>query len=51
MNVPLGNGTPAIGLGGERGGQRGFADEWADIPQMMRAAKFIVLLAGTIGAR
>jgi acetylornithine deacetylase/succinyl-diaminopimelate desuccinylase-like protein len=49
MNVPLGQGTPAIGVGGERGGQRGFADEWADIPQMMRTAKFIVLLAATIG--
>jgi acetylornithine deacetylase/succinyl-diaminopimelate desuccinylase-like protein len=49
LNVPLGHGTPAIGIGGERGGRRGFADEWADIPQMMRTAKFIVLLAGTIG--
>jgi acetylornithine deacetylase/succinyl-diaminopimelate desuccinylase-like protein len=49
MNVPLGHGTPAIGIGGERGGQRGFADEWADIPQMMRTAKFLVLLAATIG--
>ena len=49
MNVPLGHGTPAIGVGGERGGQRGFADEWADIPQMMRTAKYIVLLAATIG--
>jgi hypothetical protein len=25
------------------------ADEWGDIPQMMRAAKFVVLLAATIG--
>jgi acetylornithine deacetylase/succinyl-diaminopimelate desuccinylase-like protein len=49
MNVPLGHGTPAIGIGGERGGQRGFADEWADIPQMMRTAKHLVLLAATIG--
>jgi acetylornithine deacetylase/succinyl-diaminopimelate desuccinylase-like protein len=49
MNVPLGHGTPAIGIGGERGGQRGFADEWADIPQMMRTAKYLVLLAATIG--
>jgi hypothetical protein len=39
----------AIGIGGERGGQRGFPDEWADIPQMMRTAKFLVLLAATIG--
>ncbi len=49
MNVALGQGSPAIGIGGERGGQRGFADEWADIPQMMRTAKFIALLAATLG--
>ena len=49
MNVPLGQGTPAIGIGGNRGGQRGFADEWGDIPQMMRTAKYLVLLAATIG--
>lgn len=49
LNVPLGQGVPAIGIGGERGGQRGFADEWADIPQMMRTATFVVLLAATMG--
>jgi acetylornithine deacetylase/succinyl-diaminopimelate desuccinylase-like protein len=49
MNVALGQGSPAIGIGGERGGQRGFADEWADIPQMVRTAKFLVLLAATMG--
>jgi hypothetical protein len=49
MNVALGHGSPAIGIGGERGGQRGFADEWADIHQMIRTAKFIALLAATIG--
>jgi acetylornithine deacetylase/succinyl-diaminopimelate desuccinylase-like protein len=49
LNVPLGQGSRAIGIGGERGGQRGFPDEWADIPQMMRTAKFVVLLAATIG--
>jgi len=49
LNVPLGQGAPAIGIGGERGGQRGFADEWADIPQMMRTAAFVVLLAATMG--
>ena len=38
--MPLGQGTPAIGIGGERGGQRGFPDEWGDIPQMMRTAKY-----------
>jgi acetylornithine deacetylase/succinyl-diaminopimelate desuccinylase-like protein len=49
MNVALGQGTAAIGIGGNRGGQRGFADEWANIPQMMRTAKYLVLLAATIG--
>jgi len=49
MNVPLGQGSAAIGIGGERGGQRGFPDEWGDIQQMMRTAKYLVLLAATIG--
>jgi acetylornithine deacetylase/succinyl-diaminopimelate desuccinylase-like protein len=49
LNVPLGHGTVAIGIGGERGGRRGFPDEWGDIPQMTRTAKYIVLLAATIG--
>lgn len=49
LNVPLGHGSVAIGIGGERGGRRGFPDEWGDIPQMMRTAKFLVLLAATIG--
>ena len=40
LNVPLGQGSVAIGIGGNRGGQRGFADEWGDIPQMMRTAKY-----------
>jgi hypothetical protein len=48
MNIPIGGGTLAIGIGGERGGQRGFADEWADIPSMMRTAKQILLLAATV---
>jgi len=51
LNVPLGQGTPAIGIGGERGGQRGFADEWGDIPQMMRTAKYVALLAATMGMK
>jgi hypothetical protein len=33
------------------GGRRGFADEWGDVSQMMRTAKFLVMLAGTIGAK
>jgi acetylornithine deacetylase/succinyl-diaminopimelate desuccinylase-like protein len=44
MNIPVGGGTLAVGIGGERGGQRGFADEWADIPAMMRSAKQVLLL-------
>jgi acetylornithine deacetylase/succinyl-diaminopimelate desuccinylase-like protein len=51
LNVPLGQGTPAIGIGGERGGQRGFPDEWGDIPQMMRTAKYVALLAATMGMK
>lgn len=49
LNVPLGQGAVAIGIGGERGGRRGFPDEWGDIPQMMRTAKYLVLLAATLG--
>ena len=49
LNVPLGQGSVAIGIGGERGGQRGFPDEWGDIPQMLRTAKYLILLAATLG--
>lgn len=49
MNIPLGRGTPAIGLGGSRGGQRGFPDEWADVPALVRTARHVVLLATTLG--
>ena len=49
MNVAIGNGTLAIGISGSRGGQRGFPDEWANIPAMMRTAKHIVLLSSTVG--
>jgi acetylornithine deacetylase/succinyl-diaminopimelate desuccinylase-like protein len=49
MNIALGRGTPAIGLGGSRGGQRGFPDEWADVPALIRTAKHVLLLAATIG--
>jgi acetylornithine deacetylase/succinyl-diaminopimelate desuccinylase-like protein len=48
MNVSIAGGTPSIGLGGERGGRRGYPDEWADIPAMLRSAKHIVLLAATL---
>ncbi len=49
MNLPIGRGTLAIGLGGQRGGRRGFPDEWADIPAMIDTAKHVVLLAATMG--
>lgn len=49
MNIAIGGGTPAIGLGGERGGERGEPGEWADVPQMIRAAKHVFLLAVTMG--
>jgi acetylornithine deacetylase/succinyl-diaminopimelate desuccinylase-like protein len=49
MNVPMGSGVPAIGLGGERGGERGFPGEWADIPAMMRSARVVFLLAAALG--
>ncbi len=45
MNIAIAGGTSAIGLGGERGGRRGFTDEWASIPSMVRAAKHVYLLA------
>lgn len=49
MNLAVGNGTPAIGLGGSRGGNRGEPGEWADVPAMIRTAKHVVLLAATMG--
>lgn len=48
LNVAIAGGTPAIGLGGERGGQRGYPDEWADIPSMVLSAKHVVLLAAAL---
>jgi acetylornithine deacetylase/succinyl-diaminopimelate desuccinylase-like protein len=49
LNIAIAGGTPAIGLGGERGGARGQPAEWADIPSMMRSARHILLLAATRG--
>lgn len=49
LNVAIGGGTPAIGLGGSRGGDRGEPTEWADIDGMMRTAQHVVLLAATLG--
>ncbi|HEV3060512.1 MAG TPA: M20/M25/M40 family metallo-hydrolase, partial [Vicinamibacterales bacterium] len=51
MNVAVAGGTPAIGIGGERGGARAEPGEFADIPSMMRAAKHIVLLAVTMAIK
>jgi len=50
MNVAVGNGSAAIGLGGSRGGERAEAGEWADIPAMLRTAAHGVLLAATVRA-
>jgi len=49
MNVAIGNGSLAIGMGGSRGGERAESGEWADIPAMMRTAAHVVLLAATLG--
>jgi acetylornithine deacetylase/succinyl-diaminopimelate desuccinylase-like protein len=45
MNVAISQGVPAIGLGGSRGGQRGFPNEWANVEAMMNTAKFVFLYA------
>jgi acetylornithine deacetylase/succinyl-diaminopimelate desuccinylase-like protein len=45
MAVPVSHGRLAIGLHGERGGARATPDEWADIPAMMRTARFVALMA------
>jgi acetylornithine deacetylase/succinyl-diaminopimelate desuccinylase-like protein len=50
MNVAVGGGTLAIGLGGSRGGSRGTPEEWADIDGMMRTAKHVYLLAVLLGS-
>jgi len=49
LNVAIGGGTPAIGLGGSRGGERGQPGEWADIGGMMRTAQHVLLLAASLG--
>jgi len=49
LNVPIGAGTRAIGIGGERGGRRGFPDEWADVPAMLRTAQHVLLLGVIMG--
>lgn len=49
LNVAIAGGTLAIGISSSRGGQRGFADEWADIPILQRTAKNVFLTAVTQG--
>lgn len=49
LNVSIAGGTLSIGIASERGGRRGFPDEWADIPVMERTAKNILLTAVIIG--
>ena len=50
LNIAIAAGTPAIGLGGSRGGQRGYDDEWADIDAMMRTARHVALLGIALGS-
>ncbi len=45
MNVAIGGGTLAIGIGGERGGGRATPEEFASIPVMVNTARHIALLA------
>lgn len=47
LNVAIAGGSLAIGISSERGGRRGFADEWADIPVLQRTAKNVFLTAVT----
>jgi len=49
MNVAVGAGVSAIGLGGNRGGERGTPKEWADVPAMVTTAKHVFLLAVAMG--
>ncbi|HTK29212.1 MAG TPA: M20/M25/M40 family metallo-hydrolase [Vicinamibacterales bacterium] len=51
MNIAVAGGTPAIGIGGNRGGARAEEGEFADVPAMMRSAKHVLLLAATIGMK
>jgi len=49
MNVAVGGDTLAIGLGGERGGDRATATEWASIPVMINTARHVALLGIIMG--
>ena len=50
LNIAIAAGTPAIGLGGSRGGERGYAGEWTDINAMLRSAEHVALLAIALGS-
>ena len=50
MNVAIGGGSAAIGLGGGRGGARGTPEEWADRNAMMSTARYVTLLAVALGS-
>ncbi|TVP57448.1 MAG: peptidase dimerization protein [Gemmatimonadales bacterium] len=50
MNVAIAGGTPAIGLGGNRGGDRGLPSEWASVDAMMRSAQHVFLLGMLLGS-
>ena len=49
MNVAIGGGSAAIGLGGGRGGARGTPEEWADRGALMSTARYVTLLAAALG--
>ncbi|MEM7501253.1 MAG: hypothetical protein AAF417_04395 [Pseudomonadota bacterium] len=50
LNIAIASGTPAIGLGGSRGGERGYSGEWTDVNAMMRTAEHVALLAIALGS-
>ena len=50
LNIAIAAGTPAIGLGGSRGGERGYPGEWTDINAMMHTAEHVALLAIALGS-
>jgi len=49
MNISVAGGTPTIQLGSERGGRRGFSDEWASLDTLQRTARHVFLAAVTLG--
>ncbi|WP_116367089.1 M20/M25/M40 family metallo-hydrolase [Parahaliea mediterranea] len=49
MNIAVAGGTPAIQIGSERGGRRGYPQEWADIPTLQRTSRHVFLLSVILG--